>query len=269
MLLFLLLEGAALWHYAASTPYTEAKMLARTTAVGGAISGMVTDVKHFFSLADENRNLTSRIAELEQQLGVVYELKGEDSVDSLLMAEVYGSDAQYRYHAARVSSITTTRKRNYIVLDKGSDDGIAPNMGVITPHREFVGYIISCSEHYSVVLPMLNTEFHIGGRLVDNNELCKLQWNGSSSERAQLVDLSFYAQPVEGMTVNVSSPRLPDDVLVGHIISFQSNSQKTAYSAEISIATRFSTLDNVLVVENMHYDEIDGLLNEVNASANN
>ena len=242
--------------------------MARTTEVGGAISDIVTDVRHFFSLPDENRALTSRIAELEQQMDVMREMIApeEEITDSVFMAIVDSEDAQYRYHAARVSSITTNRKRNYVVLDKGLNNGIAPNMGVITPQRELVGYIVSCSENYSVAIPILNTEFHIGGRLTDNNELCKILWNGSSQQQAQLIDLSYYADPQEGMAVNVSSPRLPDDVLVGHIVSFESNDQKTAYSAEIDIAARFSVLDNVLIVENTHFGEMERLLDEVDGA---
>ena len=68
VLLFVLLEGIALMQYAQSSPYTEAKILSRTTAVGGAVSGAVTGVGHFFTLPAENRKLTARIAELEQQL---------------------------------------------------------------------------------------------------------------------------------------------------------------------------------------------------------
>ena len=35
--IFVVLEVAALWSYATSSPYTEAKILARTTAVGASI----------------------------------------------------------------------------------------------------------------------------------------------------------------------------------------------------------------------------------------
>lgn len=268
VLLFVLLECGALWHYASSSPYTEATMLARTTKIGGAISQTITNIGHFFSMPDENRMLTARIAELEQQLSAIEELYGERTQDTTLLAGIVDTTLHYRYHAARVSSITTSRQRNYIVLDKGSEDGIAPNMGVITPSRQLVGYIVSCSERYAVVLPILNTEFHIGGRLVHNNELCKVQWDGSSTHEAQVIDLSSYADPERGMAVNVSSPRLPDDVLIGYIESFESNAQKSAYSARISLATRFSVLDNVLIVENTHYDEIERLTDEATAKSN-
>ena len=68
LVVFILLEGIALFTYATSSPYTEAKLLARTTALGATISGAVSDIGHFFSLPDENRALTERIAELTTRL---------------------------------------------------------------------------------------------------------------------------------------------------------------------------------------------------------
>ena len=98
--IFLLLEGIALYTYATSSPYTEAKILARTTATGAAISGAVTDVGHFFSLTSENRKLTDRIAELSAELAAVETSHIEaDRVDTL--------QGHFKYHSARVVSMTT------------------------------------------------------------------------------------------------------------------------------------------------------------------
>ena len=82
VLIFLLLEGVALWCYATSTPYTEAKILSRTSAMGGAVSGMVAEVHHFFALPEKNRELTARVAHLEEVLASRIEDDGID-VDSL------------------------------------------------------------------------------------------------------------------------------------------------------------------------------------------
>ena len=68
VLLFLLIEGVALWSYATATPYTESKILSRTTAVGSAISGTVNDVRTFLALPDANDKLTKRVAYLEAEL---------------------------------------------------------------------------------------------------------------------------------------------------------------------------------------------------------
>lgn len=269
LLIFLLLEGAALWFYANSTPYTESHLLARTTAAGGAVSTTITDIQHYFSLSKQNKMLTERIAELEQHLGALnqtemaepYGVAGvEPTTEGEVPVEIGEDDLHYRYYAARVASITTNRQRNYIVLDKGTEDGIKPDMGVITPNRELIGYIVSCSPRYSVVLPILNTSFRIGGRIAENDYVCSVSWSGESRFYMQAVELSPYSEPREGMAINVESDRLPKDVLIGHIESFKSNDKKNAYSAVIRLAHDMSNVDNVLIVENTHFSEIEELI---------
>ncbi len=261
-LIFLVVEGVALWCYATSTPYTEAKILSRTSAVGGAISGAVTDVGHFFSLPEKNRMLTARVAYLEEILSEHIDHKGIDA-DSLNRAMNALSDLAYRYHPARVASATTSKMRNYIVIDRGEEDGIAPNMGVITPGRELVGYVVSCSPRYSVVMPVLNSEFRIGGRLAENDYSCSVRWSGNSTHHVELIDLSTYSDPRIGMAVEVRSERLPDGILIGHIDDFDYNATQTAYSARVHLAVDISRLDNVIVVENTNYGEIEALMESV------
>ena len=250
LVIFLVLESMALLHYATSTPYTEAKILARTTKAGAAISGAISDVGHFFSLPEQNRELTARVAELSAMLGDVEpaEVVVADSIDH-----------NFRYHAARVVSMTTSRPQNHIVLDRGSLDGISKDMGVVTPNNELVGYVISCTEHYSIVQSMLNTQFNTGGCLMDNGNVCVIGWDGSSRYKVQAKDLSVYSEPKQGMAVEMRSERLPEGVLIGTIDEFELNNTQTAYSATITIAAKMGMLDNVLVVENTRSSELDEL----------
>ena len=250
LVIFLFLESMALLHYATSTPYTEAKILARTSAAGAKISGAISDVGHFFSLPEQNRELAERVALLSAALGDVECEEGvvTDSVDH-----------RFRYHAARVVSMTTNRPQNYIVLDRGSKDGVAKDMGVVTPNNELVGYVLSCTEHYSIVQSMLNTQFNTGGCLVGHGNVCVIGWDGSSRYKVQARDLSVYSEPQVGMAVEVRSERLPEGVLIGTIEEFELNNTQTAYSATIAIAAKMSMLDNVLIVENAYAGELDEL----------
>lgn len=265
VLIFLLLEGIALWQYATSSPYTEAKVFARTTAVGGAISEVITDVEHFFSLPEENERLTERIAQMEQEREYDYELMSRAALDSLA-TEVYSEvDAKFRFRAARVSSSTSNRQRNYIVIDRGARDGMKPDMGVMTPERHMVGYVTSCSEHYSVVEPITNTKFTTGGRLidnVDNNFFCSISWDGDSRYHALASDISVNVDIATGMTIEVSSERMPRGVVIGEIESYETNSAQTAYSAIIKLAADMSAIDNLIVVENVYLNEIGTLIKE-------
>lgn len=264
VLIFLLLEGIALWQYASSSPYTEAKIYARTTAVGGAISDIVTDVTHFFSLPDENRRLSERIAKLEAEGEQMRKLLEDVMLDSLASQVEY--DAMFKFHAARVSSATSNRLRNYVVLDRGAKDGIAVNMGVMTPERHLVGYVSSCSEHYAVVEPIINTKFSTGGYLVDsegNPGYCSVSWDGSSRYHADASDISVNVNMEEGILVEVRSERLPQGVVIGHVESFSMNSAKTAYSSRIKLAADLSALDNVIVVESINSAEVDTIMDSV------
>lgn len=264
VLLFILLEGIAIWQYATSTPYTEAKILSRTTAMGGYFSKKITNINRFFSLADENDMLTHRVAELEQTLERERELLADYTEASWQMQmQSSDDDLHYIYYPARVASMTISHLRNYIVLDKGERDGIKKNMGVITPDKNLVGYIISCSERYSVAMPVINTEFTMGGCLSMTNYTCSLRWTGDSPYHVSIIDVSTYAQPEVGMPVEVWSERLPEGVIVGHIEEFEHNAAKTAYSARLRLAVDMSALDNVLIVENTHYGEIEQLMDNI------
>ena len=262
VLIFVVVEGVALWYYATSTPYTEAKILSRTSAVGGAISGMVTDVRHFFTLPEKNRELTARVAYLEEVLAASVEAESID-VDSLSRVMNARTELAYRYYPARVVSSTSSKRRNYIVIDRGEDDGIAANMGVITPDRALVGYVVSCSPRYSVVMPILNEKFRIGGCLSENNYTGSVRWTGASTHHAEFIDLSTYADPELGMAVEVRSERLPEGILIGHIDDYEYNATQTAFKVRLHLAVDISRLDNVIVVENSHYGEIEGLLESV------
>lgn len=257
LVLFVVLEGFALWTYATSSPYTEAKILSRTTAMGAAVSGAVTNVENFFALPEANRQLTERIAELNEE---ILGLK-EGCVDTLHRGdELVEKDSKFRYHYASVVSMTTNRKHNNLILDRGTLDGISKDMGVITPENELVGYVVSCSDHYCVVQPMLNIDFSTGGRLEDGG-LCVIWWSGASKYEVEAKEISVYSEPNVGMSVEVRSERLPEGVLIGTVTEYELNSTKSAYSAKITIAANMSKLDDLLIVENTHYGEIEELMN--------
>ena len=260
VLLFLLIEGIAVWCYATATPYTESKILARTTALGSTVSGTVNDISNFMSLPEQNKLLTARVAQLEVELQL-----RDAQLATLMPVEEYAPivdslDAKFLYHPARVVTMTTNRRHNYIVLDRGADSGIYENMGVITPNREFVGTVVSCTDSFAIVMPLLNTRFKIGGRLVDSDYVCSIYWEGVSQYAVTAVEISKYAEPEEGMIINVESDRFPQDVKVGTIESSQINASKSAYSAELRIAADMQSLSNLLVVENTEQKQLNELI---------
>ena len=266
VLLFLLLEAVALNRYASSTAYTQAKILSRTSAVTGAVDGAVSGVKHYFSLSEENRLLTRRLAMTEARLAAMRESEqgaAMISIDDLLLPDTLVPEwSQYQFHTARVVASSTDRPRNFVVLNRGIADGIREDMAVVTPDMKLVGYIVSCSERYSVVLPLLNTTFRTGGRLASGNHYGSISWDGLSPYRITLGELSKYADIDRGVPVMVYSERFPEGILVGYVEEYALNSAQTAYTATVSVAADMSSLYNVIIIENTHYGEIEALIDD-------
>ena len=169
VLLFLAIEGIALNFYAHSSYYTQAKILSRAHSVAGGVQSSIFGVKHYFTLRGETEALALRGAELENQLASYREKETNAITDSLsldgidpAMAE---SLAQYRYTTARIIANSISRSRNFITINRGLMHGVVEDMAVISPSGMMIGYVVGCSERYSVVMPMLNLDFRTSGKM--------------------------------------------------------------------------------------------------------
>ncbi|HRB41031.1 MAG TPA: rod shape-determining protein MreC, partial [Bacteroidia bacterium] len=63
-----------------------------------------------------------------------------------------------------------------MTLNKGSDAGIAPEMGVITGHG-IIGIIKNVSAHYSTVTSFLHTQSKVSVRFKNNNYNGSMVWD--------------------------------------------------------------------------------------------
>lgn len=114
-----------------SNPYQHHVYLTSANAVTAAVYSAASNVHAYFNLRDKNDDLNMRNAELQkqvialkQQLTDLYDLQAADTV----MAT---DSSTFEFVVAHVISNSIARPFNYITIDKGSADGIAPDMGVI------------------------------------------------------------------------------------------------------------------------------------------
>ena len=265
VLLFILIETVALNYYAHSSYYTQAKILSRANSVFGSLQGSVFSIKHFFTLRKENIQLSERIAQLEGQLAYYREKEQNAQTDSLnfelMDSTLYESLSQYRYTTARIIQSTISHNRNYITLNRGLMHGVVEDMAVITPTGVMVGYVVGCSERYSVVLPLLNTDFRTSGKIVGDDNFGSIYWDGHSPYKVQMTELSKYAQIEEGQEVIASglSHYFPEGIRIGYVDKITLNENQTSYDIEIRLAANMSKLNNVLLIENIDYGEISHL----------
>ena len=272
VLLFILIETIALNYYARSSFYTQAKILAHANSVTGALQQSIFSLRHYFTLSSENEMLAQRVAELENALTIYREQERQTQTDTLTMAAMdstmLASLAQYRYTTARVISNTINSSHNFITLNRGRQHGVLVDMAVVTPDGAMVGYVLECSERYSIVMPMLNTEFRTSGKISGDEHFGSISWNGTSPHRVQMSELTKYSEFEIGDEVIASglSQYFPEGVRIGYVESLKENENHTSYDVEIRLAADMTRLSNVILIENANYTEIYELENAARSS---
>ena len=267
-LIFVALETAALNHYAHSSVYASAKILTRAARVAGAVNGGLYEVKRYFLLGRENDQLLARLAELENRLAA-YESAGtaatadeEQAYDSLI--------AKYYFMTASVVSSSVNKNNNFMIIDKGMDDGVRTQMGVVSPRGAMVGYVVGCSNRYAAVLPVINTSFRSSGMLLGGGNYGSIEWNGYGIHEVRLTNLSKYARPEVGDTIVSTgySGFFPQGILIGRVKRFSMNDIQTAYDLDVELAADISSLHRVILIDNRDLEEIQSLRGETEEQYN-
>ena len=259
VVLFLILEVMALNHYARSNAYTQARLLTRSNQVVGGVQGLFSRVRQFCSLGSENRRLTERVISLEEELARYRAAEAEgqlavlrDSVDSL----------PYFYSTARVTASTINRTRNFIVIDRGSKQGVEQNLALLAANGAMAGYVVSVSKNYAVALSVLSPRFQASGKLKNDPDYYgSIRWEGGDSRFVTMNELPKYADIHEGDEIVSTgfSDYFPPEVPIGTVESFSLNETKTYYTVKVRLAADMSALSNVILARSKDFEELQGL----------
>ena len=166
---------------------------------------------------------------------------------------------------ATVVENSTGKLNNYVTINKGTADGLRPDMGVISSDG-VVGVTFRCSRHYSLVLPILNGKSNISCKVRPGESFGYLEWLGGDTRTAQLRDVPRYADISVGDTVVTSghSAFFPEGLMVGVIRDFEPSADNLSNNIYVQLSTPFAHLRHVFVIQNAGADERQELRDMVN-----
>lgn len=260
-LLFIIIEAVAIGYYARSSQFTQARILTQSNRLVGDIHGAFHNLKHFFTLPAENRQLLERVVSLENELSLYREQAVYHALDTLASPLA----GPYQYTSARVVANSINKQENFITLNKGLDYDVSPEMAVITPAGEMVGYVASCSDRYSVAVSILNTSFRASGEVLGDGHYGAISWNGLDSRYVSMSDLSKYTRIERGDTIvsTTISNYFPAGIRIGTVESFELNETRTAYNVKVRLAADMSALHDVILIKNQDLNELTQLNDRV------
>ncbi len=259
-LLFLFLEIICGWLIVQNNSYQSATFFNSSNSIAANILSVSNDVTSYFSLRTENKDLAQEIARLQAKLDEKpKEVILVDSTTNIAEIDTL-EESRYEFQTAEVINNSTRRFNNYLTIDKGSVDGVLPNMGVVGGGG-VVGKIKYTSNHYSVVTSLLHADFYISSKVKDKINLCSTKWDHLDPSYASLLFVPKHINLQVGDTVVTSgfNSIYPEDVPIGVVSTVQIPEEATFFNAKIKLVNDFSRLSYVHIVQNLMRNEKDSL----------
>ena len=256
--IFILMEVAALRMLSDNADLQQLWIARGAHGFMGTVWGSTQGVKNYFSLRKTNENLARENFELHRELDTYRSLNHAVRVDSMGIRAGYLEG--FEYIPAEVVKISRNKQHNYMILNKGYEDGIKEKSGIIT-RSGVVGIVDAVSAHYSYAFSFQNSDISISGRLGEEGAAGLLVWDGVSSRGAVLKEVPVHFKYAVGDTVYTSGHSLmfPPDIPLGiagesRIINGATN------EIQVDLFQDFTAIRYVTVVHNNDFDEVEGFL---------
>ncbi|BDS14808.1 rod shape-determining protein MreC [Aureispira anguillae] len=261
---FFVLQGIALFMYFTrnSNSNKQAFISSANRLVGGVYES-TSQITHYWNLSAVNDSLARENAELKMKLP-------SSKFSSLVHPnEVKDSTLQqhYRYFEAKVINNTIHRPRNFLTINKGTQQGLNPNSGVLNGNgKGIVGVAQKVSNNYAVVMSILNLDTRISAKILRTNNFGIMVWDGLDSRYMTLESVPKHADIHKGDTIVTSgySTIFPEGILIGAIDSFYKAPGVNFYTIKVALFNDMNRVQYVYVVSNLLKEERIKLEEEVN-----
>ena len=249
-LLFAVLEVTSFVLLFQFNSYQGSVWFTSANAVVGKLYELESSVESFFSLTKVNKDLTLRNFYLERQVNqlsrLYYDLTKDTTIAERNELEFL---SRYKLIPAKVVSNSVDRNDNLMTIDRGSKDGVEKDMGVACGNG-VVGVVYLVSDHYSVVMPVLNYHSRISCAIRRRGYFGYLKWQGGDANIAYVEDVPRHAKFKRGDWVETSgySSIFPPGVLVGKIIEVYNSRDGLSYRLKVQLTTDFGNVRDVRVI---------------------
>lgn len=257
-LLFLLLFFIAIIFTIQSHSYHKSKFINSANFVSGGVYNSVNNISEYFNLKSQNQLLSEENNRLRELL-----FNNETDDDSTYFDSI-SQNKSYRFSTAQVIKNSYSATDNILLINKGQNNSIKQDFGVITT-KGIVGIVDKSSSRFSTVISILNTtNSSISAGLKKTAHYGSLRWNGENPQLVQLIDIPINAKVNIGDTIVTSgqSSIFPKGIPIGAIQDFKNDVAENFYEINVKLFNDMTNLEHVYVIENIHKEEIENLLNE-------
>ncbi len=250
---FLLLEAFCAWLLIENNKFQNTKFFNSSNRLAANILGFSQSSREYFSLRQINEELSRENAQYKTLL----ERRTQNSGIPFAKSDTL---VRYDFVSAKVINNSVAQFKNYITINQGEDAGIKPGMAAISIAGA-VGKVKSVSEHFSVLISLLNIDEQVSCVLTRTSNFGTAQWDGVDPRFVNLLYIPRHVQPLEGDTVVTSGYNavFPAGIMVGIVKEVKLKEEALFYEIRVELAQDFRRLTFVKIVKSELKSELDSL----------
>ena len=258
-LLAILLIAFSFYLLFSHNSYQRSVYLTSANNISGWFYRTSNNITSFVHLKKTNQELLEKNAEMQNEINTLKTHIAGLSDSVAVEFRAFSSDSlnqsQFNYIPAEVVNMSFSGVNNFITLNKGSSDGIKPDMGVVSQNG-VVGVVSNVSSRFSVVIPIINPMFRLSAKPVNSDNHGSVSWNGDNAREAQLGELPKQQIFQKGDTIETSFSRIfPKHLIIGYVSDIGYSGNDNFQTFNIQLATDFYSLNSVYVIEDRLFDE--------------
>ncbi|QYJ69427.1 rod shape-determining protein MreC [Flavobacterium litorale] len=251
LLLFLLLLGISLTLTIQSHSYHKSMTISSANAISGYTFQQVYNAEKYLDLRKENEKLANENARLKKLL-----FNTPDST-STPIAALPTAIGNFDVIPSKVIGNSYSKHKNYITLNSGTNDGVKPDMGVVS-NFGVVGIIENVSPNYATAISVLNLKFKLAAKIKKSGHYGFLVWDAKNAGYTQLIDVPKLAAVAKGDTIVTGgrSDIFPENIPVGTVEQIFTDNRTNYYTLNVRLFNDMTNLGHVYVIGNEDRNEI-------------
>lgn len=254
--LFLILQGISLFALVRFNNYHQSVFFSTSSTVNGEILAVRKNIISYFSLKSENQRL--------KEENIILRTRGTENfifiTNDTFNVFDKNREWQYSYMPAKVIYNNIRKEKNFFTVDLGRKNGVKKGMGVISPVG-VAGLIVDVSEHFSVAMSVLNSDFVLTPKINGEVRYGNVNWNGKDPRVVQITKVSDHYDIGVGHEVTTTEfgHYFPQNIKIGNIKSVEKSPNGKYWDIDVELSTDMSQLGEVYIIRNFFKEELEEL----------
>ena len=252
-LLFVLLETVAIWLIVSNNSQQGSAFFNSANRISGVVLDAQSNVIDYFSLAAVNKALVEKNAELISELE-----QYRQPADSIYIPLDSMMASSFQFKGAKVINNSINLSQNFLTINKGAKHGIREGMGVFN-EEGVVGRVKGVTANFASIISLLHTELLISSKIKSTEVFGSTKWDGKDPQKAKLLYVPRHVEIKVGDEVVTSGYNaiFPEGIPIGKVIAVGPGPETNYLDITISLATDFTRVTYVYLVENNAEQELE------------